>query len=199
MHIFTTNDLIPALVEQHDRRNTMIGTTKDKSWVDRAAALRDLTDGTFKNPRLTSGFAALLNMIEIDHAFIRKPLETETRLELKSMSEDSLVQWANSGALEDYAKPGKGWYVDGWKNLHSDYCLWNREATHTRSHDLKTFVRLMREKGYAKETKAKVRGGDGIRRSVHRVVLIPPGLDEEDHEANGMLVPVTFNAVETRA
>ena len=69
MHIFSTNDEKPMRVEEHDRQNTFVATTGDKSWSARAKALWDEESREFYASGLVSGFAALLNEIEVDFKF----------------------------------------------------------------------------------------------------------------------------------
>lgn len=200
MHIFTTNEMNPVFVEQHDRRNTMIATTKDPKWASRCDKLFNPVTQEFTNPNLTSGFAALLNLIEIDMAFIRKPLETETRTDLRHMHSDTITQWIESGSLSALQPPGLAgeWSFNGWKDLYRVYREWSDAHTHVRAHDLSSFVKHMEEEELASTKVGKRTLAGGQRQSFRRVVINETKLqsllgdDGDDSIAGNNVVQVKF-------
>jgi len=183
MHIFASNEDKPILIEEHDRQNTFIETCDDARWVVRAKALWDQTTREFVDPDMTSGFAALLNEIEIDVPFICSPLMTPKRAYLLGISEDTVKQWVESGGADIYRsddEPNGG--MPTWEALHDDYKDWVRDRTHNKPEDLKGFKQKMREHGYAaaNDPCRKVKLPDGKRKSMRVAKLSLPIADKED-------------------
>ncbi len=183
MHIFSSNEDKPILVEEHDRQNTFIETCDDPTWTARAKALWNQTTREFIDPDMTSGFAALLNEIEIDIPFICAPLMTPKRAYLLGVSEDTVKRWVESGGADDYRSDERpnGTFVR-WEDLHDAYKEWVRERTHNKPEDLKGFKQAMRKHGYAAaaDEPRKVLQDNGLRKSIRLANLTLPDLPEDE-------------------
>ena len=150
VHIFTCNDKRPVNVEEHDRRNTFIETVKGADqhlWAARTRGLFDLETREFKNPNLASCFAALLNSIDIDLKFINTTLETEKRLELKQLSQDTIKTWFEDDDIHDYWPSGE---ADNWSQVYYRYKEWFKDGGyHGKMPDVSVFKKTMEEYGFA--------------------------------------------------
>jgi hypothetical protein len=183
MHIFSSNEDKPILVEEHDRQNTFIETCDDPTWMARAKALWNQTTREFTDPNMTSGFAALLNETEIDVPFVCAPLMTPKRAYLLGVSEDTVKRWVESGGADDHRSEEKpNGTPSRWEDLHDAYKEWVRDRTHNKPEDLKGFKQAMKNHGYAaaEDEVRKVRQDGGPRKSMRLAKLTLPDLPEDE-------------------
>jgi hypothetical protein len=192
MHIFSTNDDTPIRVEEHDRQNTFIATTTRQAWADRARALWDAETREFVDPHLVSGFAALLNAIEIDFKCINHPLKTALREELREAFEDNVRQWFSEAGeiLWDNA----GGKPIPWDDLHTAYSDFVRDHCNTKRDDLKEFKRKLTRYCFASDVSTTVTRG-GERRKV-RCAKLHFKTNTEDTNAVVELHPVEAQPVD---
>jgi len=176
MHIFSTNDEKPMRVEEWDRQNTFVATTGDPAWAARAKALWDEESREFRESRTVSGFAALLNEIEVDYRFICRPFLTKKREELLDAFGCSVRRWFLGADLE--ALRGATRSIE---DLHSTYRDWVREHLHSKPEDIEEFRRKMLGGGWmvARSTTTGSRS-DNSRRSVRGFRLCLPDLTDGD-------------------
>lgn len=179
MHLFTTNDERPILVEKHDRQNTMIATTNDEYWCQRAKALYDPYTNTFADPNLVSGFCAFLNSFEVDMAFIRKMFMTQTFLELLEYSSDNLTDWwKESGHPEEWqqvlTKKGSP-AVKEWSDVYGAYRNWVQTNANSKPLPFKIFKKESQKRGFITDTVTTLNGVNGRFAKVSNVItpLIP--------------------------
>jgi hypothetical protein len=170
MHIFSTNEERPIMVEDFDRQNTFINTTIDHAWKARAKGLFDQTTREFVEPNLPSGFAALLNTIDVDVAFITAPLMTEKREELRASSEDSVKTFVSEGGT-DYLKDEE---KIEWTTFHDSYRYWVNDHTNMKSDDLKEFKRKIEKYGYGTSFVSSIKLPDGRWKSARMCKLSLP-------------------------
>jgi hypothetical protein len=183
MHIFSSNEDKPILVEEHDRQNTFIETCDNSVWTARAKALWNQTTREFTDSDMTSGFAALLNEIEIDIPFICAPLMTPKRAYLLGVSEDTVKRWVESGGADDYRSEERpSGTTARWEDLHDGYKEWVRERTHNKPEDLKGFKQAMKKHGYAaaEDEIRKMRQDGGPRKSMRLAKLTLPDLPDDE-------------------
>jgi hypothetical protein len=174
MHIFSTNDEKPMRVEEHDRQNTFVATTEDKAWAGRAKALWDEESREFHEPNLVSGFAALLNEVEVDYKFISRPFLTQKRSELRDAFGCSVGKWVRT-ADRDFLENG----IWGLEALHTYYRDWVKEHLHNKPEDIDEFKRKMLTGGWMKEASTTTGSRkDGSRRSVRGYRLITEGAQD---------------------
>jgi hypothetical protein len=184
MHIFSTNEERPILVEEFDRQNTFISVTKDTRWQSRARALFNPVTGEFATPGLASGFAALLNTIAVDVAFIRTLLKTEKWYELRAGSEDSVRKWVLGGGADCYRTDKR---PDGrsvkWNELHDTYRFWIRDHENMKSDSLDEFKRKMEKHGYGTSKNTSFKQFDGTWKSMIGCALTLPPVETAEAEA----------------
>ena len=154
--------------EADDRQNTFVQTTHDQAWKDRAKALWTPDTNEIVDKRIATGFAAILASLEVDYAFIRRPLATTLKADLiETFADDSLELW-----LEDVReRHGPAHEQPSWEDLHIEYRNLTRDHLSVRPKDLKEFGRDMAEKGYASSVVKKERAPGGARKSVRVVRL----------------------------
>ena len=156
--IMTTNDAHPMFVEEDDRQNSFIKTTSDPAWKARAKALWSSDTNALLDPCIPFGFAALLNLIEIDFDFIRRPLNTALRDDLVDyFKNDSVEQWIEHDGQTGYDHPS-------WDELHRSYKTFTLSHANGKPKDLKTFKKYLVENKLAKEDFAKIKVG-GLRKT----------------------------------
>lgn len=173
-HMFSTNDPFPIFVEKDDRQNTFLKTNATAHWKARAKGLWTPT-GELVEPRIVTGFAALLNAVDVDIAFIKTPLITALKTNLANhFDDDTIQQW-----LESVKDNAVGWETPSWEDLHREYRAYCQNHTSTKAVDLKTFKATMLEAGHAKATVGKKRMVDGSRKSVRYVKLAIFGDDDD--------------------
>lgn len=180
-HIFTTNERLPIFVEQDDRQNSFIATTENLAWSARAKALWD--ENNELDPRIIPGFAALLNAIEIDLAFIRSPIITALRTKLADHFTDTTIpDWIDTYVNDHPISFPK------WAELHESYGEFVRKHCSTRPLDLKAFRAAMEDGGFAKEVVRKeFVGNHPERKSVRYVRLTQRGDDQPEAEIVSLL------------
>lgn len=190
MHIFSTNDDKPMRVEEWDRQNTFVSTTANPAWAARAKALWDEESREFCEPRTVSGFAALLNEIEVDYRFICRPFFTKKREELLDAFGCSVRRWFLGADLE--ALRGATRSIE---DLHSIYREWVREHLHSKPEDIEEFRRKMLGGGWmvARSTTVGSRT-DGTRRPIRGFRLCLPNLADGD-ELQDRDEPSTGNVI----
>jgi hypothetical protein len=170
MHIFSTNDEKPMRVEEWDRQNTFVATTGDPAWAGRAKALWNEETREFHDEELVSGFAALLNEIEVDYKFICRPFGTEKRAELRDAFGCSVGKWFRDADLEDLRNG-----LIELEALHRQYRDWVKDHLHARPEDIDEFKRKMMTGGWMKAvTTTTGSRSDGTRRSIRAVRLLLP-------------------------
>lgn len=177
MHIFTTNEERPILVEANDRQNTFINTTEDVAWRARSTALWNPITSEWAEGRFLSGFAALLNSIEVDIGLVSRPFKTTKFTELAEGSSDTVEQWVGEGGAEHT----RGNAVP-WDDLHLNYKSWVRDHLNAKADDLKEFKRKMIRSGFAKCSPRKIPVGVGESRSVRCAVMSLPKIVAEGSE-----------------
>lgn len=134
-HIFSTNKSKPLQVEHDDRQNTFIATTEDaekwQSWV--SATFWDRETNALADPRIVTGFAALLGSIEIDWGFIKKPLKTDLRAEYVEAFADLVETWlANDRKLKKRFNEALEF---GLECIYDDYREWVKQYDPNRKPD----------------------------------------------------------------
>jgi hypothetical protein len=176
MHIFSTNDEKPMRVEEWDRQNTFVATTGDPAWAARAKALWDEESREFCELKTVSGFAALLNEIEVDYRFICRPFFTKKREELLDAFRCSVRRWFLGADLE--ALRGA---LRSIEDLHSTYREWVREHLHSKPEDIEEFRRKMLGGGWmvARSSTSGSRT-NGTRHAIRGFRLCLPDLAEGD-------------------
>jgi hypothetical protein len=189
MHIFSTNDEKPMRVEEWDRQNTFVATTSDPAWAARAKALWDEESREFREPRTVSGFAALLNAIEVDYKFICRPFLTQKREELLTAFGCSVRRWFHGADLE--ALRGATRSIE---DLHRIYREWVHEHLHGRPEDIDEFRRKMCNGGWmVSHSTTTGSRTDGSRRSFRGYRLCLP--DFVDDEPLDRKVPPTASVI----
>lgn len=189
MHIFTTNEERPIMVEANDRQNTFISTTKDVIWRKRSTALWNPVTSEYADAQMLSGFAALLNEIKVDLGFISVPLKTEKFKELAAGSAESVEQWIDDGGAEHL----RDTFVP-WDDLHIQYKSYVRDHLHSKHDDIREFKRKMIDLGYAKDAPRKVPGPMGDWKSVRCAIIELPAsvfqhvLEREESRSNTPIV-----------
>lgn len=126
MHIFTTNNEQPIMVEKHDRQNTYCKTTDNQAkWGGRAKALWHPVTNELVDVRIASGFAALLNLLDIDYKFIKQPFKTDMFEGLVDTFKPTYLRWFDdTDPLRDLMVG----YPNGRSNkfditeMHTAYC-----------------------------------------------------------------------------
>lgn len=166
-HVFSTNERFPIYVEKDDRQNSFISTSSDEAWKARAKALWTEDTNEIADPAVITGFAALLNEIKIDLAFIRTPLVTAKKTALIDyFDEDTIKEW-----LSDVSENSIGYEMPSWEQLHTNYAMYVRSHLSVKPMDIKEFRTTMKDGGHAKETVGKTNGPDGKRKSFRYVRL----------------------------
>ena len=178
-HMFSTNDPYPIFVEKDDRQNTFLKTNGTEEWKSRAKGLWTPT-GELVDDKIVTGFAALLNNVAVDIAFIKTPLVTALKTSLAShFDDDTILQWIES--LKDNSV---GWETPSWEDLHREYRAYCQNHTSTKAMDLKAFKAAMTNDGHAKVSVGKKRMVDGSRKSVRFVKLAIFADNDDQDEAS---------------
>ncbi|QQP93539.1 hypothetical protein IGS68_33505 (plasmid) [Skermanella sp. TT6] len=189
MHIFTTNNEKPMMVDAEDRQNTYVQTTEDPDgiWRKRASALWNSTDNSLVDRRIATGFAAILATVEIDYDFIRKPFQTELRAKLVENFSSTIGQWIDEEQetlVEDWGNRFRK-----WAEMHGAYADWAKLHTKARPEDLKTFkvqmVKFWKEKTGGDVVEGVGKDGFNNRKSFRGVKLVGVGgravvIDDQD-------------------
>lgn len=149
--IMSTNDTRPMFVEEDDRQNSFIRTAGSEEWKLRANALWLQDTNEIVDTSIPSGFAAFLNAVEVDYAFIRRPLSTAFRAELVDhFADDSIEQW-----IADAVDSGTVFENPSYSELHHSYRDFVRDHLAIRAKDIKTFRGELKEKNLVTDTVRK--------------------------------------------
>lgn len=121
--IMTTNELAPIHLDPEDRRHTLIQTTSDRSRNELARTFNTLPQE--QRLRAISGFAAILQSVEIDTAWIAKPFATALKTALIEESRDSVERW-----FETTTRTGFRWRLNEFQptdTLFTSYLEWKSD------------------------------------------------------------------------
>jgi len=172
MHIMQTNNKNPMLTDKNDRQNTFVGTTSNFAhWRDQIAKLFAGDGvGEFADDRIVTGFAHVLQTTKVDFAFIKAPLVTKKAVALRNNSQDPVLRWVISGAMEELARSDKKF--EEWERLYDLYRYWVQDyVIHHKPYDLSEFKERMRHYEIVGEKDEPRKVGHGPMRTTKRVAM----------------------------
>jgi len=135
----STNDLGLDFVERGDRRNQFIKTTEDKFWVQYATGIQ--LKYVKKVPhKVASGFAFILDKVQVDLDFISKANINQFKTEIILNDQSPIDEWFDNDSTIN-----KGSYLLA-AELYDDFRSWWR-STHPDENiiSLNAFCRIMKQ------------------------------------------------------
>lgn len=170
-YIFTGNVVNQEIADKNDRRNQFIQTTSDPFWITYAT---NLQLSYFKpNPeQVASGFAVILDKVQIDHSFISRSFKNDIRDNITSFNETIIEAW-----LDNDPTVSKNSWVNSAVLYEEFKTWWIRANPSDKIPSLTSWGKAMR----ADARVADKRSSTGVQYQISSqplAVLLPPKIEE---------------------